>query len=310
LKSLEKFKTFLIKIFDFLFFKKSKKNKSVKMFKTYLFILKDEFKTHPFILESDEEELRQHLKNNYDVTKFEGRNIGNREISKSEYKELVLNRIQNHDLKNNYVEIANLNHKNIEPILNIQITNDFIYFTTPFFIDKLENVWKEKSQFVKYDVEEMFSDFWNALNFLKIHNISHGTIHENNLAFNGNNWYISGLFSTKKTGECMSGCYVKSSYKSRRFLKNSNIDNLRGIPSDDMWQLILMYVITYYGFNPFLNTYDKYINICIERGKCKEISKSFYGKYLKYILTKKYELENDDYDKILNIFKNNTDAHV
>jgi hypothetical protein len=281
------------------------------MFKTYLFILKDEFKTHPFILESDEEELRQHLKNNYDVTKFEGRNIGNREILKSEYKELVLNRIQNHDLKNNYVEIANLNHKNIEPILNIQITNDFIYFTTPFFIDKLENVWKEKSQFVKYDVEEMFSDFWNALNFLKIHNISHGTIHENNLASDGKKWYVSGLISAKKTEECMSGI-TDSSYKSRRLLNNLNYNDekFHTIPSDDMWQLVLMYVITYYGFNPFnenVNIFTIVINII--EGKCKEISNSKYGKYLKEILISENELKDYDYTKILNIIENNTDDH-
>jgi hypothetical protein len=76
-----------------------------------------------------------------------------------------------------------------------------------------------------------------------------------------------------------------------------------------MWQLVLMYVITYYGFNPFLNTCDDdlVVNLNIRNGKCKEISKSLNGKYLEEILTSKNELENDDYDKILKIFQNNTD---
>jgi hypothetical protein len=77
-----------------------------------------------------------------------------------------------------------------------------------------------------------------------------------------------------------------------------------------MWQLVLMYVITYYGFNPF-NDVDYCDNGTvidnILDGKCKEISKSFYGKYLEEILTSENELKNDDYDKILKIFQNNTD---
>jgi hypothetical protein len=84
-----------------------------------------------------------------------------------------------------------------------------------------------------------------------------------------------------------------------------------------MWQLVLMYVITYYGLNPF-NDLDHCVNTTnyyychslidnIRNGKCKEISKSLNGKYLEEILTSKNELENDDYDKILKIFQNNTD---
>jgi hypothetical protein len=271
-------------------------------------------KTHPF-LSKNKKEIQENFIKNFDAKKFKGRNNGNREITKSEFEGLVLNRIDKFFIKDNYVEIANLNHENLEPILNIQITNDFIYFTTPFFIDKLANVLKEKSQFTKYDVSKMFCDFWNVLNFLKSKNISHGTIHENNLAFDGNNWYISGLLSTKKTGECMSGCYVESSYKSRRLMKNSNRtfndSYLDIIPSDDMWQLVLMYVITYYGFNPFAETKNNHtVIINILKGNCKEISNSIYGEYLKKILTTKYELQNDDYCKIFNIFKNNNDSHV
>jgi hypothetical protein len=101
-----------------------------------------------------------------------------------------------------------------------------------------------------------------------------------------------------------------SSYKSRRSLNNLNYNDekFHTIPSDDMWQLVLMYVITYYGFNPFNNNVSIYTAIInIRNGKCKEISKSFYGKYLEEILTSKNELENNDYNKISEIFQNNTD---
>jgi hypothetical protein len=70
-----------------------------------------------------------------------------------------------------------------------------------------------------------------------------------------------------------------------------------------------MYIITYYGFNPFMDTKIGYFTVPnILEGKCKKISNSIYGICLKEILISKNELEND-YDKILEIFKNNTDEH-
>jgi hypothetical protein len=264
----------------------------------------------PFLLESkDEKIISKNFRDNFDVKKFKGRNVKtNREILKSELEEIVLNRIEIPNIKDNYVEILKLKHDNLEKIFNFQTTNNFVFFTTPLFVCKLATVWEEKSH-TKYNVREMFYDFWKALNFLKLQNISHGTIHENNLAFDGKKWYVSGLISAKKTEECMSGI-TDSSYKSRRLLNNLNYNDekFHTIPSDDMWQLVLMYVITYYGFNPFNNNVSIYTAIInIRNGKCKEISKSFYGKYLEEILTSKNELENNDYNKISEIFQNNTD---
>jgi hypothetical protein len=273
----------------------------------------------PFLLESkDEKIISKNFRDNFDPKKFKGKNDGNREITRSELEGIVLNKIQISNIKDNYVEISKLKHENLEPIFNFQTTDDFVFFTTPLFVCKLATVWEEKLH-TKQDIKEMFCDFWKALNFLKSQNISHGTIHENNLAFDGKKWYVSGLISTEKTGECMSRI-IDSSYKSRRsslinqkiYLKNYKKYNynekFHTIPSDDMWQLVLMYVITYYGFNPFNNNVSVYTAIDnIRNGKCKEISKSLNGKYLEEILTSKNELENDDYDKILKIFQNNTD---
>jgi|688.fasta_scaffold03124_14 hypothetical protein len=270
---------------------------------------------HPFIL-PDSRKLSENWKKYFDSTKLKGRNSNlSRDILKSEFENLVLNRVEIIHFKKDYDWISTLKHQNLEPIFNLQKNEDFIFFTTPLFVDKLENVWKEKSQFSKYDVSKMFTDFWNALDFLKSQNICHGTIHENNLAFDGKNWYISGLMSTKKTGESQSGCYVESSFKSRRFLCSPNRNDINFvyfpndylIPSDDMWQLVLMYVITFYGFNPFLNSFTDFIQLNIRKGKCKEISNSKNAKYLKEILTSKNKIKDEDYNYILEIFKNNND---
>jgi hypothetical protein len=74
-----------------------------------------------------------------------------------------------------------------------------------------------------------------------------------------------------------------------------------------MWQLVLMYVITFYGFNPFLNSFTDFIQLNIRKGKCKEISNSKNAKYLKEILTSKNKIKDEDYNYILEIFKNNND---
>jgi hypothetical protein len=267
---------------------------------------------HPFIL-PDSRKLSENWKKYFDSTKLKGRNSNlSRDILKSEFENLVLNRVEIIHFKKDYDWISTLKHQNLEPIFNLQKNENFVFFTTPLFVDKLENVWKEKSQFSKYDVSKMFTDFWNALYFLKSQNICHGTIHENNLAFDGKNWYISGLMSTEKTGECQSGIYTESSFKSRRFLcyphRNFNFSNDYLIPSDDMWQLVLMYVISYYGFNPFFKKWN--INFNISEGNCKEISNSENGKYLMEILTSKNKIEDEDYWKILNVFQNNNDHHI
>jgi|694.fasta_scaffold02785_25 hypothetical protein len=259
---------------------------------------------HPFMSDI---KLSDCLKN-FNKNKIQKNNFENCfSIDKLSFDGLVLNKINFNKIKKDFELISNFNHINLEPILNLQKNSDFIFFTTPFFIDNLENVWNQKLQFVKYNVSQMFFDFWNGLDFLKSKNICHGSIHENNLAYNGNNWYLSGLLSTKKDDNFVSGCHIKPIFQSRRFLHfNSDKSNSELNLSDDMWQLVLMYVITYYGSNPFFSkNYETNYNIY--KGNCKEISNSVYGKYLKEILISFNEIKNNDYYYILEIFKNNTD---
>jgi serine/threonine protein kinase len=253
---------------------------------------------HPFLTK---ENLRRAFTTYFDPKKFKGRNSGLREIVKSETDGLVLQRIQIPNIRENYKILSNLKHENIEIILNMVEDEDFLFFTTYFYVDCLEKVWENKDN---YNIVNIFSDCHQALSFLKSKNICHGAIHERNIAFNGKVWYISGLITSDKTGECKSGEYVTSCYKSRQYLLN-NVS----VPSDDMWQLVFMYVITYYGFNPFMSEIKYEIFCNILKGKCKIISfnnySSNFGKKLYNILTRKYEAY--DYDDILEIFKTNTD---
>jgi serine/threonine protein kinase len=258
-------------------------------------------KEHPFL---SKENLNNVFLKTFIPEKFQGRNDGNRQIAKSETGGLVLNRVEIYNVIKNYKILRNLKHENIEVILNMVEEKDFIFFTTYFYVDSLQTVWKNKDNYNRAQIVNIFSDCHKALDFLKSKNICHGAIHEHNIAFNGKNWYISGLITSNKTGECKSGVSNQACMKSRHYLLNDVL-----VPSDDMWQLVLMYVITYYGFIPFYyeNRHEIFLNIF--NGKCKIISfhnySSKFGKKLYKILTRKYEAY--DYDDILEIFKTNTD---
>jgi hypothetical protein len=93
------------------------------------------------------------------------------------------------------------------------------------------------------------------------------------------------------------------------------------IPEDDLWQLILMYVITYYGFNPFNNVNTIFfpqkgtlqncpleVHIRIEGGQCQDITLATtpdrFGIILKHLLTST-SLNRVSYDLFRYIVENN-----
>jgi hypothetical protein len=248
------------------------------------------------------------------------RSIGNRQICRFILNNNVCNRVQLVCLNWQKVQtLLTFRHENIEKILEWKTNEHFLYFTTPLFTTKLATVWEQDLQFVKYNVQEMFLDFLNGLIFLKNKNFVHGSIHGNNLAYNGIHWYISGILNVEKTGEMVSGCYTASSLKSRRWLNNS-----KPIPSDDLWQLILMYVITYYGFNPFrsinkaqnCSKWSREIsNDCLQNithGLCQNITvtkiMSSYGIKLQEMLLS--TTQSNSYEKFKNIILNNSDQNI
>jgi len=180
-----------------------------------------------------------------------------RTINRSMSTGLVLNSILTDSLRSDGDVLLQMNHENIEKILYIGHTQNYCIWITPLFVTKLKTVWVKIEQFRIYDVKKMFLDLLNGLEYMKLRHITSGVIHEDNMAYNGTSWYISGIFNAKKTGESCSGQYVTPSLKSPRYYSeydNSEYNNNPIlIPEDDLWQLILMYVITYYGFNPFQN---------------------------------------------------------
>jgi hypothetical protein len=256
--------------------------------------------------------------------KFPSRNVGIRQVSLAEHNGMILSRIDRGDNRFPSLVLQALKHENIEEILNIQKDDNFNYFVTPVFVDVLENVWAEKTQFSKYSVSKMFIDFLNGLEYLRnfweerafYGLLAHGCIHERNLAFNGKNWYISGLITPRKLEENKSGEYTNPELKSRRYLeaKVMNTNENTVLHGDDLWQLVLMYVRTYYGINPFDNELPAFglVELNILGGKCQNIAvkgkeETEIGKALREMLVSTEELTC--YSQVREIFENNTDEH-
>lgn len=239
--------------------------------------LTEKFAKLPFYINGklDPESLSNYIRHSYGthenikIFHEDSRNNRNnclRTIYRATVEDLVINRVQ--AIVSNVLENENLlqlNHENIEKILYTGRNDDFFIWITPVFITKLKTVWVNLEQFTVYDVRKMFSDLLNGLEYMKAHNVASGVIHEDNLAYNGQDWYISGIVNSQKTGESASGEYIISSLKSRRYL-HGNCEQY--IPEDDLWQLILMYVITYYGFNPFHPSEDRFQNSTLLTGRC------------------------------------------
>jgi hypothetical protein len=234
-------------------------------------------------------------------------------------EDLVINRLQLLDANAYENEsLLQLNHENIECILYTGCNIDFFIWITPLFVTKLKTVWVNIEQFRVYDVRKMFSDLLNGLEYMKARNVASGVIHEDNLAYNGQSWYISGIVNATKDGECASGAYTPSSLKSPRYISLKNDKDLPYIPEDDLWQLVLMYVITYYGFNPFQLSADRFKNTTllncqsllrrIADEECQEITLTTradcFGQILKTLLLSKF-LNCTSYDLFRYIIENN-----
>jgi hypothetical protein len=261
-------------------------------------------------------------------------NIGNRTVLRSISNNLVINRLQSVMFdKNKNDKLLQLKHDNIEKILYVGYTKHFTIWITPVFVTKLQTVWEKLEQFKIYDVKKMFSDLLNGLKYMKSQNVASGVIHEDNLAYNGQSWYISGIINADKIGECASGVYITSSLKSKRFMslsyrsyrKNDRKNDY--IPEDDLWQLILMYVITYYGFNPFQDPRKRFVpkngtllsaqpedlHIRIHNGNCQDITLTtkadVFGLILKKLLTSTC-LNDVSYNLFCYIIEHNGTMHT
>jgi len=250
------------------------------------------------------------------------RNYAARTVIRSVVTDLVVNRLESIRVKEDCDLLLQLNHDNIEKILYNGYTQDFFIWITPLFVTKLKTVWVRVEQFRVYNVKQMFLDLLKGLEYMKSKNVASGVIHEDNLAYNGESWYISGIINSNKEGESMSGCYISSSLKSRRCMISNRFNTLEKeyIPEDDLWQLILMYVITYYGFNPFNSTNTIFspqkgtlhdaskLHMEISAGKCQNITLSTtpdrFGIILKHLLIS-ISLNRVSYDLFRYIVENN-----
>lgn len=252
------------------------------------------------------------------------KNSRNKNNHRAIVKDLVINRLIKE--RANAVEnesLLQLNHENIERILYTGCNLDFFIWITPLFVTKLKTVWINIEQFRVYDVRKMFLNLLNGLEYMREQNVASGVIHEDNLAYNGQVWYISGIVNQTKDGENASGVYTPSSLKSPRYINLNENESSQHIPEDDLWQLILMYVITYYGFNPFQPADTRFQNTTllhntellqqILQGNCQEITLTTradcFGQTLKTLLLSKF-LNSASYALFRYIIENNGTANT
>ncbi len=193
---------------------------------------------------------------------FIGRNDGNRLIERRQLRNLVINCVKQHEIRENFEEILKLQHTNIEFIHEFDIIGDKCYFVTNLFVAKLTDVWENR--FPVFNVEKIFIDLFNGLMYLRSNNICHGFIHDRNIGYDGQNFLFSGLASVKKDGVCssFSGCRLDKDkslncIRSPRYFKFFLIDNLSLPdltnflkPADDLWQTIFMYFLTKFRLHP------------------------------------------------------------
>lgn len=221
-------------------------------------------------------------------------------------------------------ELSRLKHENIENISHWFFSEGLFHFISQEYIGTLESVIQNKTQFIKYDIKKIFIDFHQALVFLKEKNICHKNINPKNLRFNKKKGFVGGFLEIQRIDTKYTQVYGNF-LKSRRYLlqesKHADMCFLDGVqiqqfPSDDMWNLVAIYVYVYYGFDPFnpkLLLYPSLeVDLNTRQGNCSDITidkyPSVYGKELMNILTRTYEAY--DYENILNVLINNDDDHV
>lgn len=238
------------------------------------------------------------------------------------------NKYKNHNINNwsLYVcrNIAKLKHKNIEKILHWFYSEGLFHFFPEEHTDTIESIIRDKTQFVEHDIKKLFVDFHEALVFLKQKNICHKNINPKNLRFNEKKGFIGGFLEIQHPGTMYTSFYGNF-LKSRRYLLEEYTQEshrfldfvyVQQLPSDDMWNLVHIYVYIYYGFDPFNPKMLLYPSLEVDwntrTGNCMDITVdkyvSVYGKELMSVLTRNYEAY--DYENILNVFKHNDDDRV
>ena len=162
-------------------------------------------------------------------------------IEKRKFKNVVFNHAKE-DIREDFEKLLKLHNVHLEFIHEAFKTGEKgLVFITNFFVAKLSDVWENK--FPVDNVEKVFFDLFSGLMYLRSKRICHGSIHDRNIAWDGEHWYISGLVGLNMVEEstcvqpprCLS--FFTNGFPScslRKFL----------VPADDLWQLIFMFLLT------------------------------------------------------------------
>lgn len=234
-------------------------------------------------------------------------------VSKAVIGNLVLNRLQIPDVENQQMRHAKAcSHVNVEKILEFFENNFFYAWITIKYQDTLENALASK-RVTKANLSKPIGDVFEGLKYLILNSIRHGYIHERNLAYDGENWYIGDVMQHKKLDDAQSGEYGSSHLwlKSRRAYVEEPvvwIQHVHGARSkkrstcgDDLWQLILVFASAWSGANPFhVSPEAPQLNVCY--GRCQIFDSSKEGLLLRDFLLREHDIVDDEYDTVAFLF--------
>jgi hypothetical protein len=227
-------------------------------------------------------------------------------VSQFHHRRLVVNQMLLSNVDTREADkIARLRvHNNVETILNYDEDRHHVYWTTIYYRATLRDVWDTLAQF-KYEnckISKMFPDFLEGLKYLKKHDIVHGNIHENNMAFEGKHWFIAELIQPHATKNRAS-TYFRIS---RNISEEPNYVNEKPpVCGDDLAQLVLLFISTHVGNNT-MNTQSDDTIIALNNFLCTQSPADPQNparQKLANFLTQTQDFENQDYEMIKEIFK-------
>lgn len=199
---------------------------------------------HSDFFSEDHKNWKEWFSSGSDLIVFQAGRAERRVLERRQWKKIVINL---GCLRKDCKDILKLHHPNIEFVHELsEYDHSRTYFVTNLFVDSLQNVWENNQEM---NTVQAFIDLLQGLQYLKSRNVCSGYVHAENIAWDGKNWYLSGLIgAVKKENSSFagnSGDYVRTCIRSPRYF-NQREETLEEflIPADDVWQLIFMFFLT------------------------------------------------------------------
>jgi serine/threonine protein kinase len=186
--------------------------------------------------------------------------------------------------------------------LNFIDGGEFHYTTTIFYRDTIAAAMKE-NRISNYDIDKMFHQIFDGLDYLKSKKIKHGHIHERNVAYDGKNWFIGGLVEHQRdSSDTITICKrEEETLISRRAYQDQEDTQVNMTYGDDLWQVILTFVKVVYNKNPFLSDMPSRYNVT--EGICEIFSETEAGLLLREYLIRITDIQLEEYEQVRGLCK-------